>query len=516
MSKKYIALTLGPIYKTIAATKKTRHLWGASYLFSYLMRESIKKLQAKDKSMKILVPYTDDVILSAKNGAGLFPDRLLVQSNTLTLLDLKTCTDEVLNLLAEKGGVAADELKQYLQVYTLECEIEDNINAILALQSYLDTLEQMPTYQRHDSLPLISFLDKLNGALFYSDAGHQHSFLSIADIATHDLEKQFPEIVKKIKKDLKEDEDQALMSALARDETTKDAIRNYHHYIAIVQADGDNIGKTIGKIGMDEKTMNDFSKNLFTFSSKALEEIKKYGGVPVYAGGDDLLFFAPLANATLDDCSTILHLIHKIDAIFEEHLGKNEAYTVSEENEGKTVKFRPTMSYGVSVSYYKFPLGESRENAGNLLFAKAKKEKNKNTLALSLQKHSHAGSEIDLLLDKNNKKLMTFLTEQLLKLSLDKEAEPILHSVAQIFSGQKAMLENLMMDKQNRKDRLSYFFKHNFNESNHKPYHKKDGFFETLQEALLLSVTDNGVINGLKLIEQVIDIQHFIHRKIKQ
>ena len=52
---KYIGLTIGPIAKTLHQARKTREIWGASYLFSYLMKKIIKKL--KDKDVKFVLPY---------------------------------------------------------------------------------------------------------------------------------------------------------------------------------------------------------------------------------------------------------------------------------------------------------------------------------------------------------------------------------------------------------------------------------------------------------------------------
>ncbi len=42
---KYIALTIGPIYKTLSSAKKTRELWGGSYIFSYIMKQIISEFK---------------------------------------------------------------------------------------------------------------------------------------------------------------------------------------------------------------------------------------------------------------------------------------------------------------------------------------------------------------------------------------------------------------------------------------------------------------------------------------
>jgi CRISPR-associated protein Cmr2 len=505
---KYIALTIGPMDKIFKATKRTRHLWGASYLFSYFMREVIKKVPRES----ILVPFVDEKSLNAKTGAGLFPDVLLLKSDTMGVGDLKKIVDEVVVHIAEKGNEKSVALHQLLNFYLFECEeSEGGDNPILVLQEHLHTMEQMPMYQAEDNFPLTKFLDKINGALFYSDAGRPTGFPSIADIATIDLTGE--DAYKKIKKELEEDEDQELMKRLSHDKDLKDKVLNYHHYIAVIQADGDNIGKTIGNIGKkgNEDTMNKFSKDLFAFSTEALEVIKDYGGEPVFAGGDDLLFFAPLANRNNNDCSTIFQLMAKIDAIFTKKLTNVEAYHTNG-NAGKTHK--PTLSFGVAIAYYKFPLGESRSSAGSALFVDAKKG-NKNAVALTLQKHSHSKPEINLYYEKGSADFNNLIVNDLIKLMTDKDAIPLLHSVAQIFSAQSAMLKEIAADTANCKARLGYFFKHNFNESVHKKYHDIGGFFDKLIQGIELAVTTYGVEKGLKMIEQFMDIQHFIHRKTK-
>ena len=44
MPKYYTALTIGPIYKTLANARHTRELWAGSYTFSYLMKQILRKI----------------------------------------------------------------------------------------------------------------------------------------------------------------------------------------------------------------------------------------------------------------------------------------------------------------------------------------------------------------------------------------------------------------------------------------------------------------------------------------
>ena len=69
MSKvKYIAVTLGPIFKTIGLAESTGALWAASYMFSYLSKSICEYLLEHSEfnisEEDIIVPYYH------KNAAG--------------------------------------------------------------------------------------------------------------------------------------------------------------------------------------------------------------------------------------------------------------------------------------------------------------------------------------------------------------------------------------------------------------------------------------------------------------
>jgi hypothetical protein len=55
----YTALTIGPIYKTLKNAKKTREIWGASYFFSFVIKEIVKELVGK---VTFITPYVKDEV----------------------------------------------------------------------------------------------------------------------------------------------------------------------------------------------------------------------------------------------------------------------------------------------------------------------------------------------------------------------------------------------------------------------------------------------------------------------
>ena len=168
----------------------------------------------------------------------------------------------------------------------------------------------------------------------------------------------------------------------------KDNVDKTSSYIAVVQCDGDNMGRTIaaedehGNPQAEKVRLRNFSYMCMAYTSEASKMVTDYGGVVIYAGGDDLLFIAPVqATRKSKKYSNIWELCRaigeKFGAIFEK----------------PDVEQKPTLSVGVSIQYHKFPLYESFNDASGCLFGEAKNfihgtEKSKNNIAMHLQKHS--------------------------------------------------------------------------------------------------------------------------------
>ena len=185
-------------------------------------------------------------------------------------------------------------------------------------------------------------------------------------------------------------------------------IKSYHKYFCVVQADGDNMGKTFSHKELKDDETAEISSKLVEFGKNASGVIYEYGGLPIYAGGDDLLFLAPVVgktkkninisgNQTETYCKNIFDLLKDIDGCFEPVkscvVGKN----LLDDQKALIV---PSMSYGVSITYYKFPLYEALESARNLLFEVAKNVDGKNAIAWRLQKN--AGSSFEGAFSKDN------------------------------------------------------------------------------------------------------------------
>jgi len=439
---RYTALTIGPIYKTLTNAKTTREIWGASYFFSYVMKSIIKKV-FNHKDIKFITPFVKKEALELHNGVGLFHDRMIVKSKTFTKEQLDTIVKEVLFEIEKDSNdtLRYNFLKNYLQIHTLEVEEAKVSNPILDISPYLDTAELFYQAQLEEHNLILDFLqNRLSGSFLAKEAFNtkKASFESLPEIALSGFDK------KQIKQLLKDDELEVYEEA-----QIKQNLQPYHKYIAIVQADGDNMGAVLEKIGANDGQREKFSKALFEFCLEATKMVEGFEGRMIYAGGDDLLFFAPVVS----EKETIFHLLDKLDNLFIEKID-----TIVE---NLSLEKKPSLSFGLSITYYKFPLYEARKRAVELLFDKAKRGQ-KNQIAYHVTKHSGQSFEGIVLKDKM---FQRFLDMVAYEQELDTN---FLHSIYTKIDKYKKILQELKGDAQ----KVENFYDNYFNEEIHNTIYK--------------------------------------------
>ncbi|HIP59378.1 MAG TPA: type III-B CRISPR-associated protein Cas10/Cmr2, partial [Campylobacterales bacterium] len=256
-------------------------------------------------------------------------------------------------------------------------------------------------------------------------------------------------------------------------------------YICLVQADGDNMGKVLEEIGADNKKLSDFSKALFDFCLEATSNVSNFNGKMIYAGGDDLFFFAPVVSGE----KTIFNLCNDLSKIFDEkmkYLNLKESF--------------PSLSFGVSITYYKFPLYEARENGVKLLFDKAK-SKQKNAIAFRVIKHS--GQTFESVIRKDEKVLF----EKFLEITQfnDSFDSNFLHSIYTKIDRFKTIIEEIA-SLDNKRVRIKNFFDNNFNETEHKKYRE---FFESLTDFIVV-VYESKIEDKLNFIYSSLRFKKFL------
>lgn len=143
MSKvKYIAVTLGPIFKTIGLAESTGALWAASYMFSYLSKSICEYLLEHSEfnisEEDIIVPYyhknaagtkedsaAADVIVS--DGVGRFPDHIIFRAKNFDVTDFSALRASVTRSLADALNLKdkEDYLCRYLLIACAAFDVDE-------------------------------------------------------------------------------------------------------------------------------------------------------------------------------------------------------------------------------------------------------------------------------------------------------------------------------------------------------------------------------------------------------
>lgn len=419
----YIGITIGPIYKTFTRVRKTRELWAVSMSFSLLAKYLIEELlEAGVHEDRFVLPFVKlkRGTLEGMDGVGLYPDRIIFQSVTGNRATVKAAIAKAVGRLSaeisQQIGKEQESIKNallgYFKVYFVEKEIDENAveptksKPILAISPLLDQAELQNRYQRSDAAEefLREFFERVDEGA--NGLGSKYSFLrehfgkspkardankqirvpSLIEIGTIGLRdnprSKYTQLLNDLlweggeaidEKDVEFVKELQRTLARAKDESFK----SFHKYVCILNVDGDKIGETLKHIPLGEESK--FSQSLLDWGKAAYSEIIEYGGLPIYIGGDDLLCIAPVANGDRN----VLDLVSSIKKAFA----------------AAKVGGVATLSFGVSITYYKFPLSEALAAASDLLY-KAK-EAGGDATAIRLLKHS--GSEFDAILSAKGK-----------------------------------------------------------------------------------------------------------------
>jgi CRISPR-associated protein Cmr2 len=438
MKKTYIALTIGPIYKTFAEAKRTRAVWASSYFFSWFIREVL--VNAKAKGCNIYLPYSTD-IFDSEYGSGLYADRIYFVKDEKTSIDIvNTVIDLVKASITEKQpSITKDYIDNYLNAHLIETEIDlsklsDDDYPLKIINGILDNKELHQNYVYDINVnPLQDlFQEKERNSFLAKEAFGEHAnrhFKSISEIASTSLKRldseKYLKALNKIFKNSKND-DTDFIDELIND---KLAVLPHHKYYAVIYADGDNIGTLLKKLNKEGKDITLFSKALFDFGILAEKTIYDYGGNGIYLGGEDVLCFAPIACVTKKDTSvtnTIFDLVKRLDEDFKSTVQK---FAIDQKLDTDI----PTLSYGISIHYFKSPLKEAMAKAHDLLEGIKHNINNKNAIGFYLQKHS--GKYMECTLEKNKIGTLNSVYEIVTNYCLDTNdtKKAILSSIIQRF-----------------------------------------------------------------------------------
>lgn len=499
MMNTYTGITIGPIGKTFDKARKVKAHWSASYMFSWVMRELLKELT--EKGYKVISPYyvSDLENQSLLSQVGLFPDRAIVTKEVEELEEIKADLEEikakVIETLAKKiGGKSAKALEAYLQSYIyiygfpLACTGEAEF--VKGLNSRLDALELRQRAATKE--------DTLFKKLLASNNGFINDYLKVQKEKGGSEKVRF-ETTSRIAvsgwltdeeiEEYTRGEHEVAMDYARLSTEKRDSYRNCYKYLAVVKADGDSFGKFLEKI--TEEQMKKFSRYFFDFSREAAKELMRLKGIPVYIGGDDLFFFTPILRDGNQQVSELIQVVEKHFKKFRDKLAKKHKKLFKELAKGEVQPL--TMSYGVSIFYYKSPMSEAIEVADNLLF-KVAKGSGRDRVAVSI--HKHSGRKIEFTLPckystkgEEEQRLYRETTELIKKYSADQDAmlDGLIHWFDEMFDVIITPILNSEKDEAKREQRLLALCENFFDEDIHKEEDKRDFLVKIFEFIALLA-----------------------------
>jgi CRISPR-associated protein Cmr2 len=146
--------------------------------------------------------------------------------------------------------------------------------------------------------------------------------------------------------------------------------RHPEPYLAVLAADGDQMGKAISAMSSANQH-RDFSRLLAGFAAHAAGIVRSHHGCLVYSGGDDVLAFLPL-----DECLPCARELH-------------QAFRTTMQS-GPALTEQPTLSVGLGLGHFMDPLEDLLEYARAA--EKAAKRPDRDGLAIHL--HPRSGAPI--------------------------------------------------------------------------------------------------------------------------
>lgn len=388
MANKYIAMTIGPICDTMNLVTKPAALWLSSYMFSYISKSLCVKIAEKIGCENIITPYIPKreeadypMLMERNDGVGLFHDHIICTYDDDLWNELPNIKADVIEDIAGKIGANKAELEKYLMIAVCWFELQKDKNAILSCGTMLDCLELPKQFNTKEKKhPVISSLSNKSAKEVAGAFGiEMDSWPLIHDVT---------ETVNGVTQTYKAFKD---IPAIASNSKTKGYKKN--NYFCILRADGDNMSKIISSLDSDEKC-RDFSQVCLHYCADVSRVVKAYGGITIFAGGDDLFAIVPCES----EKGTVFGLIRSIIGKFEENFKKyieqlEEFNKIAKPDEIKEI---PTLSFALMMCHKKYPLYEAYEKSTELLFDAAKKKNGgkKNCTAVHIQKHSGQTAEL--------------------------------------------------------------------------------------------------------------------------
>ena len=422
--EKYVAVTIGPILDTIDLASSPSALWAASYMMSTLSKNICKQLTENNIDQNdIISPYYDpqDPLLNRNDGVGLFHDRIIYKvSEEYQITDFKDIREKAIKETISYFGFDEGSYDTFFKDFFLVSAVflDDSQNPIMDSGKMLDCLELSKRFVKSSkNNPILSFFNSEE-----TEGGRNEA---IKKRVVEEMEIKNWQLLN-ANRNIRSVGDIANACVLKKDLMKK------NKYYAVVRSDGDRISKIIERLNTNQ--LRAFSRVCLQYCSEIASLVKKdYGGIAVYSGGDDLLAIMPVEN---HNKNTVFDFTKEANDLFIKSFSENEdfkrVFAGDDEklkNEYDSLCKEISLSFGIFVSYYKYPLYEALERSAMLLFGKAKSVRN--CTAFILQKH--AGQSEGLLIPNNDMPEMTdFLKKCVDNTSFELDEKVILSSLHKI------------------------------------------------------------------------------------
>lgn len=440
----YIGITIGPIVETMSFTSTPAGLWFSSYFYSTVTRDLCRELQKRSYSILTLPEaYKVEEHLS-DDGVGTYHDRIyyIVEDKIKEEIAKELKTEIIESVVGKKACELAEGFDGYADQNSLQKYLKNILQIHYVIFKETEISDEGIAKTLADALDALELSQKVEPELSNS---YLRKFVRGNEKGSNSYIKKYRPFIDAVitnRFSLASDIDKikdliSIASTGQASNESANAIRKLaktERYFAIVQADGDNMGKLLRGTGKNKteqgKQMQKFSELCMQYTTESSKMIKEYGGVLIYAGGDDLLFLAPVRGK---NNTTIWSLCKQIGLRFQE---------IFQESGMITKETLPSISFGVSVNYYKFPLFEAFQDARMLLFGEAKNFGEKNNIAVKVNKSSGqtAGFVSCLGIKEYDDKVYDEFLELITEFyDLDKGTDQLMRSILYTIENQKEL-----------------------------------------------------------------------------
>lgn len=385
----YIAITIGPIFDTMSLVSTPAALWASSYMFSYISKRLREELiESGVDNDAFITPYMKDASVLERNpGVGMLPDHIIFKKpEGFTFAAFELAKQAVLDDVDENFLINnIDFLSEYIMISAVEFEAS---NPIMESNGPINALELAKAFvAREQRNPLLDFFtnaesdDKEYNAKNEKIKAQARDALGITAEAWQLVDE------KGHIRDLR-----SIAIADAKEVEPKEA-KKRHRYYAIIRSDGDNVGKTISELTNADE-FHSFSESCISFCEGIAALVKEFMGVTIYAGGDDLLAILPCESG---GDKHLFRFVRRANELFKDKLGDmfEAANKARREKNPNAEEYEPSLTFGITVAHYKYPLYEALEDSAELLFGVGKRIGGyKNAVLLRLIKHSGQTSTV--------------------------------------------------------------------------------------------------------------------------